>query len=50
MYTVTVTGRAAHAGAAHEEGINAIVELAHQIPAIASPHRLTPPAPPSTSA
>lgn len=30
-YTVTVTGRAAHAGAAHGEGINAIVELAHQI-------------------
>jgi len=26
MYTVRVTGRAAHAGAAHEEGINAIEE------------------------
>jgi glutamate carboxypeptidase len=31
MYTVTVTGRAAHAGAAHDQGINAIAELAHQI-------------------
>ena len=34
MYTVCVTGRAAHAGAAHEEGINAIEELAHHILAI----------------
>ena len=33
-YRVTVTGRAAHAGAAHKEGINAIEELAHQILAI----------------
>lgn len=33
-YRVTVTGRAAHAGAAHREGINAIEELAHQILAI----------------
>lgn len=33
-YRVTVTGRAAHAGAAHDEGINAIEELAHQIIAI----------------
>ncbi len=34
-YIVTVTGRASHAGAAHEQGINAIVELAHQIKVIA---------------
>ena len=33
-YHVTVTGRAAHAGAAHDEGINAIAELAHQVLAI----------------
>jgi glutamate carboxypeptidase len=33
-YRVTVTGRAAHAGAAHNEGVNAIEELAHQILAI----------------
>ena len=33
-YPVTVTGRAAHAGAAHDQGINAIEELAHQILAI----------------
>ena len=33
-YRVTVTGRAAHAGAAHEEGINAIEELAHHVLAI----------------
>jgi glutamate carboxypeptidase len=33
-YRVTVTGRAAHAGAAHDEGINAIEELARQILAI----------------
>ena len=33
-YRVTVTGRAAHAGAAHDEGINAIEELAHHILAI----------------
>ena len=31
MYTVTVTGRSAHAGAAHDQGINAIAELAHHI-------------------
>jgi glutamate carboxypeptidase len=30
-YEVIVRGRAAHAGAAHSEGINAIEELAHQI-------------------
>lgn len=30
-YTITVWGRAAHAGADHEKGINAIEELAHQI-------------------
>jgi glutamate carboxypeptidase len=33
-YRVTVTGRAAHAGAAHSEGINAIEELARHILAI----------------
>lgn len=33
-YRVKVTGRAAHAGAAHDEGINAIEELAHQVVAI----------------
>ena len=31
MYTVTVTGRSAHAGAAHDQGINAIAELARHI-------------------
>ncbi|MBN1965461.1 MAG: M20 family metallopeptidase [Anaerolineae bacterium] len=30
-YTLRVTGRASHAGAAPEQGINAVVELAHQI-------------------
>jgi glutamate carboxypeptidase len=30
-YEVIVQGRAAHAGAAHSEGRNAIEELAHQI-------------------
>lgn len=30
-YRVTVTGRASHAGAAHDEGINAIEELAHHV-------------------
>ena len=30
-YRVTVTGRAAHAGAAHDEGINAIEELARHV-------------------
>ena len=33
-YRVTVTGRASHAGAAHDEGINAIEELARHILAI----------------
>jgi glutamate carboxypeptidase len=33
-YRVTVTGRAAHAGAAHDEGINAIAELARHVLAI----------------
>ena len=33
-YTVVVTGRASHAGAAHDQGINAIEELAHQVLAI----------------
>ncbi|MCX7681240.1 MAG: M20 family metallopeptidase [Anaerolineae bacterium] len=30
-YTITARGRAAHSGADHEKGINAIEELAHQI-------------------
>ena len=34
IYRLSVTGRAAHAGADHEKGINAIEELAHQILAI----------------
>ena len=33
-YRVTVTGRAAHAGADHQKGINALEELAYQILAI----------------
>lgn len=36
-YTVRTVGRQAHAGGAPEEGINAVVELAHQIIAL---HRL----------
>jgi glutamate carboxypeptidase len=34
LYRVRVTGVAAHAGAAHNEGANAIEELAHQVLAI----------------
>ena len=34
LYMVRVTGRAAHAGAAHDEGISAIAELAHHVLAI----------------
>jgi len=34
MYQVRTTGVAAHAGAAHNEGVNAIEELAHQVVAI----------------
>ncbi len=30
-FTVKVVGRASHAGAAHNEGVNAIEELAHQV-------------------
>ena len=30
-FTITTKGKSAHAGAAHEEGINAIEEMAHQI-------------------
>jgi len=37
-FTLSITGRAAHAGAAHAEGISAIQELAHQIVAL---HALT---------
>jgi glutamate carboxypeptidase len=33
-YTLTITGRAAHAGVEPERGVSAIVELAHQILAI----------------
>lgn len=35
-YTVTATGRAAHAGLEPEKGVNAGLELARQIPAIAA--------------
>jgi glutamate carboxypeptidase len=35
-YHVKVTGRASHAGVAHEEGRNAIQEMAHQVLAIQS--------------
>jgi glutamate carboxypeptidase len=31
LYVISALGRAAHAGADHEEGINAIEELAHQV-------------------
>ncbi len=34
LYKVRVTGVSAHAGAAHNEGVNAIEELAHQVLAI----------------
>jgi glutamate carboxypeptidase len=34
MYSVDVTGRAAHAGLEPEKGVNAIVEAAHQVMAI----------------
>lgn len=34
VYQVRTTGVSAHAGAAHEEGVNAIEELAHQVVAI----------------
>jgi glutamate carboxypeptidase len=36
MYGVTVTGRAAHAGLDPENGVNATVELAHQVLAVAA--------------
>jgi glutamate carboxypeptidase len=36
VYRLSVTGRAAHAGEAPEDGVNAAVELAAQIPAIAA--------------
>lgn len=35
MYTVTVRGRAAHAGLEPEKGVNALVELSHQVLALA---------------
>jgi len=34
MYTLTVAGRAAHAGLEPEKGVNALVELAHQVHAV----------------
>lgn len=36
LYTVTALGRAAHAGLDPERGVNAGLELAHQLPAIAA--------------
>jgi glutamate carboxypeptidase len=35
-YRITCTGRAAHAGSTHAEGINAVVELAQILPAVAA--------------
>ncbi|NJL92303.1 MAG: M20 family metallopeptidase [Anaerolineae bacterium] len=35
-YTITARGKASHAGAAPEEGVNAVVELAHQTIALHS--------------
>jgi len=34
QYTITATGRAAHSGADHENGVNAIEEIAHQVIAV----------------
>ena len=34
QYTITATGRAAHSGADHEHGVNAIEEIAHQVIAV----------------
>jgi glutamate carboxypeptidase len=36
MYEVEIVGRAAHAGLEPEKGINATLELAHQVPAVAA--------------
>jgi glutamate carboxypeptidase len=36
LYEVTVHGRAAHAGLEPEKGVNASLELAHQLPAVAA--------------
>ncbi len=33
-YTITAKGRAAHSGADHEQGVNAIEEIAHQVIAV----------------
>ena len=33
-YTITAVGRAAHSGADHEQGVNAIEEIAHQVIAV----------------
>jgi glutamate carboxypeptidase len=52
-YTVRVRGRAAHAGLAPEDGINAAIEVAHQLLAVAAltdPHRGTTVTPTLTSA
>ncbi len=34
QYTITASGRAAHSGADHENGVNAIEEIAHQVIAV----------------
>ena len=34
QYTITAKGRAAHSGADHEQGVNAIEEIAHQVIAV----------------
>ncbi|NYI76934.1 M20 family metallopeptidase [Nocardioides panzhihuensis] len=36
MYEIEVVGRAAHAGLEPEKGVNATLELAHQVPAVAA--------------
>lgn len=36
MYEIEVVGRAAHAGLEPEKGVNATIELAHQVPAVAA--------------
>lgn len=36
MYEVEVVGRAAHAGLEPDKGVNATIELAHQVPAVAA--------------
>ncbi|MBO0842729.1 MAG: M20 family metallopeptidase [Nocardioides sp.] len=41
LYEVEVVGRAAHAGLEPEKGVNATLELAHQVPAVAALSDLT---------